>query len=237
MTPTDTTADDRHGEVLASPVLELRDVHLSFAAPGGPIKVLDGLDLTLARHEIVAVAGRSGSGKTTLITLVAGWEPADSGSITVLGASPGARPPAWADVALLPQSLGLLDELTVGENIALPLRLDPAHQAGDIDELMSALGIDHLADRLPSEISLGEQQRAALARAAMVRPRLLLADEPISHQNEEWARRSMLLLEGLAESGTSCLLATHNDVAFASAARVLEMRGARLEPLQPLEPS
>lgn len=211
-------------------LLELRDVHLSFASPAGPIKVLDGLDLALGPHEIVAVAGRSGSGKTTLITLVAGWESADRGSIAVLGEPPTANPPSWADVAILPQALGLLDELTVLENISLPLRLGSSDRAGDADELMRALGLDHLADRLPSEISLGEQQRAALARAAIVRPRLLLADEPISHQNEEWARRSMLILEGLAESGTSCLLATHNDVAFASAARVLEMRAGRLVP-------
>ena len=86
--------------------------------------------------------------------------------------------------------------------------------------------------RFPSEVSLGEQQRAALARAAVARPRLLLADEPISHQNEAWARTMMLLLDDLSDFGTACVLATHNEIAFATAHRVLELRDGQLHPLR-----
>ena len=93
---------------------------------------------------------------------------------------------------------------------------------------MARLGIAHLAGRYPSEVSLGEQQRAALARAAVVQPPLLVADEPISHQNREWAGIMMLVFGLLAAQGTACLLATHNEIAFEGANRVLELREGRL---------
>jgi putative ABC transport system ATP-binding protein len=214
----------------AERVLELRGVAKSFADAAGSRPVLRDVDLAVAAGEIVAVAGRSGSGKTTLLTIVAGLEPADAGTVAVLGAgSPDGRP--WTDLAILPQSLGLLDELTVAENIRLPGRLGEVPEPDDADDLMTRLGVDHLAERFPDEISLGEQQRVALARAAIVRPRLLLADEPISHQNQGWAEGMMTFLEVLAGAGTACLLATHNEIAFESASRVLELRDGQLDEL------
>jgi putative ABC transport system ATP-binding protein len=209
-------------------VLEVRGLEKAFAAASGVRKVLRGVDLTVARGEIVAVAGRSGSGKTTLLAIVAGLEASDAGTVELQGTGEGADP-SWADVALLPQSLGLLDELTVAENLGLPARLGAVHRGGDAAEVMDQLGIDHLADRFPDEVSLGEQQRVALARAAIVHPTLLLADEPISHQNRAWAEGMMTFLEVLAASGTACVLATHNEIAFESAGRVLELRDGRLE--------
>ena len=116
--------------------------------------VLDGVDLAVAAGEVVAMGGRSGSGKTTLLTIVAGWERPDAGMVALLG---GEVPPdglAWADLAILPQSLGLLDELTLGENVALPSRLGAVRPDEDLDPdvdgpdaLMRRLGLDHLADR------------------------------------------------------------------------------------------
>jgi putative ABC transport system ATP-binding protein len=209
-------------------VLALRGVDKAFPGPTGPRPVLSGLDLRVGAGEIVAVAGRSGSGKTTVLTLVAGLEQPDAGEVCVID---DRTPPAqrtWSEVAILPQSLGLLGELTVAENITLPLRLADVPQATDAGELMARLGIDHLAQRFTNEVSLGEQQRTALARAAIVRPRVLLADEPISHQNQAWASAMMHLVELLADTGTTCLLATHNEIAFESAHRVLELRDGRL---------
>jgi putative ABC transport system ATP-binding protein len=97
-------------------------------------------------------------------------------------------------------------------------------------DVMSRLGVDHLAGRYPREVSLGEQQRAALARAAVVRPRVLLADEPTMHQNRGWAESLMAMLADLAREGTACVLATHDAVALEAADRVLDVRGGRLEP-------
>lgn len=212
----------------AGTVLAMRGVRKGFATPTGPSVVLDGVDLTVGSGEVVAIAGRSGSGKTTLLTVLAGWEEPDAGTVELRDAAMGGRP--WHEVAVLPQSLGLLDELTIVENVALPLRLTPDAAAQDPAELMAELGVHHLADRYPNEVSLGEQQRAALARAAVVQPWLLVADEPISHQNREWAERMVQVLGRLAAGGTACVLATHNEIAFEGADRVFELRGGRLEP-------
>lgn len=210
--------------------IDLRGVWKSYRSPAGRVRVLDDLDLSIAPGEVVALAGRSGSGKTTLLTIVAGWDEPDAGTTTVLGAE-AARPHAWSDMAVLPQSLGLLGELTLAENIGLPLRLAGSADGGEnVGALMARLGIDELADRLPDEVSLGEQQRAALARATVVRPSVLLADEPIAHQNRTWAEGMMLVLADLAASGTTCLIATHNEVAFEAADRVLELHDGRLRP-------
>lgn len=211
-------------------VLELAGVVKSFTDPAGTRPVLTGVDLSVSRGEIVAVVGRSGSGKTTLLTLIAGLEEPDGGSVRLLDGRTPASALGWSDLAILPQSLGLLDELTIVENITLPLRLADVPRPADAGDLMVHLGIDHLGARFPTEVSLGEQQRAALARAAVVRPRLLLADEPISHQNQAWAKAMMVLLESLADTGTTCLLATHNEIAFEASSRILELRDGRLQP-------
>src|SRR3546814_670251 len=151
---------------MSEPVVELTGVTVSFGAGTAEARrVLDDLDLTVQRGEIVAVAGRSGSGKTTLLTLVTGLEAPDAGTISVLGRSDRLDELRWSDVALLPQSLGLLDELTIVENIALPLRLGTEQPGDDVAELMERLGIDHLADRFPAAVSPGAQQPPELGRA------------------------------------------------------------------------
>jgi putative ABC transport system ATP-binding protein len=220
------------------PVLSLQGVHKSFADPAGTFPVLQGVDLAVGRGEIVALVGRSGSGKTTLLTLAAGMEQPDAGCVRVLDGDIPAEGRPWSEVGVLPQSLGLLGELTVTENVTLPLRLGGGAPSGaDPVELMARLGVGALADRFPDEISLGEQQRTALARAAVVQPRLLLADEPISHQNVAWATVMMELLVDLAAAGTACLLATHNEVAFDAAHRVVELRDGRLRSRADRSPS
>jgi putative ABC transport system ATP-binding protein len=212
----------------AGPILRVAGVRKAFATPAGDVPVLAGVDLEVWPGEVVALAGRSGSGKTVLLTVVAGWESPDAGTVERPGDGPGAGRPAWHDLAVVPQSLGLLDELTVGENIDLPRRLD--HGRGDVAELAARLGLGHLVDRFPTEVSLGERQRAALARAAAVAPRLLVADEPIAHQNDAWAEAVMAVVSDLAERGTACLLATHNELAFRAADRVVQLVDGRIEP-------
>ena len=140
---------------------------------------------------------------------------------------------SWSDVAILPQTLGLLEELSIRENIGLPLRLRPG-LAGDggtkrVDGLLSLLGLDQLADRLPAEISIGEQQRTALARALVVKPALILADEPTGHQDEGWAKVVFKTLRAIARRGTTCLIATHNSEAVRFADRVLSIRDGMVE--------
>ena len=125
-----------------------------------------------------------------MLNLIGGWETVDTGVIEVFGDG-DARPTAmWKDVAVLPQRLGLLDELTIRENVEYPARLAGERPAAQerADRLLENLGLDALADRHPRETSIGEQQRSALARALVLSPRLLLVDEPTSHQDEVRAR-------------------------------------------------
>ena len=172
-------------------------------------------------------SGPSGSGKTTLLGLVAGWDQPDAGTVVVLDGTRAPGEQRWDELAILPQSLGLLEELTLLENVTLPLRLHDGPGA-DPAVLLGRLGIDHLRDRFPAEVSLGEQQPRGAGAAAIAKPQVLVADEPVAHQDRARAESMMALLRDLATEGTSCLLATHDDVAFAAADRVLHLYDGRL---------
>jgi putative ABC transport system ATP-binding protein len=139
------------------------------------------VSLIVSSSELIGLIGRSsGSGKTTLLNVVAGWKRPDAGSVKVAGRLVEGTPPSWSEIAVLPQRLGLMEGLTVRENLEYPARL--AGRLGEtrplIDRLVDSLGLSALQDRYPKETSVGEQQRAALARALVPAPQLLVADEP-----------------------------------------------------------
>lgn len=212
-------------------VLQVAGVTKAFGDQRRP--VLRAVDLDLRAGEVVALVGRSGSGKTTLLTIAAGLDAPDVGTVQIDGEPVGRGDVPWQRLAILPQALGLLDELTVAENVELPLRLLGRDGRTEVSSLLERLGLAHLADHLPGQVSLGEQQRTALARAVVARPRVLLADEPVSHQNDAWARAVVEVVAGLASTGTACLLATHDTVVGAMADRVLELRDGRLQDVAP----
>ncbi|MGX7828199.1 ABC transporter ATP-binding protein [Actinokineospora sp. 24-640] len=191
--------------------LTARGLTRAFAHPDGPLPVLRGVDLDVAAGEVVTVSGRSGSGKSALFAVLCGFDRPDTGTVTVCGRLVEAAPP-WRDCAVLPQALGLAAELTLAENVALPLRLSGA---ADVDarvtEILGELGIGALGERYPGEVSFGQQQRAALARAVVGRPAVLLADEPTAHLDHGSVPAVLGLLRRTAESGTAVLVATHHD--------------------------
>jgi len=210
--------------------LVVAGLHKSYRRGPETVRALRGVDLRVEAGALTVLLGRSGSGKTTLLNCVAGWEVPDRGSV-LLPEAPGAVTP-WQQLSVVPQRFGLLPELTLAENVALPVRLarlpDPA---GAARELLLALEIDRLADRLPDEVSLGEQQRTALARALVVRPRLLLADEPTGRLDEDLSVRVLTVLRELcAASGTAALVASHDAVAEEQAAQVVRLEDGALLP-------
>jgi ABC-type lipoprotein export system ATPase subunit len=196
------------------------------------VHALDGVDLRVAAGELVALVGPSGSGKSTLLALLCGWESADSGTLAFAGALAD-RPPAtlgWPELALVPQALGLVPDLSLADNVLLPARLrGRAAEAGErAAQLLADFGLSHLADRYPHQASLGEQQRVAVARALLLRPAVLLADEPTAHQDRANADVLLDAMTGLAREGSAVLIATHDEIAWSHADRVLSMRDGRL---------
>jgi putative ABC transport system ATP-binding protein len=218
------------------PVLvELHDIHKSYWRGPEEVHALRGVSLSLQARRVVALVGPSGSGKTTLLNLLCGWEHPDGGAILWQGRE--ARTMAdrpWRDLAVVPQDLGLLEELSIRENVELPLRLTGSlgpESRPRIQAMLDGFGLDQLADRSPTEVSLGEQQRTALARALVASPRLLLADEPTGHQDEGWGRVVMRSLRLAAREGTGCLVATHNPEAIKFVDEVVAIRDGLAHPV------
>ncbi|GLZ37279.1 ATP-binding cassette domain-containing protein [Actinokineospora sp. NBRC 105648] len=210
--------------------LAARGLTRAFDHPDGRVEVLRGVDLDVEPGEVVTVSGRSGSGKSALFAVLCGFDSPDSGTVEVCGA-PLAGVPAWRDCAVLPQALGLAQELTLAENVALPLRLSGQRQVTDrVADLLTELGIGTLGDRYPTEVSYGQQQRAALARAVSARPRVLLADEPTAHLDHGSVPAVLALLRRAAQDGTAVLVATHHDQVHRVADRRLALADGRIVP-------
>jgi ABC-type lipoprotein export system ATPase subunit len=196
------------------------------------VAALAGVDLQVDAGEFVALVGPSGSGKSTLLALLCGWEAADAGRLAYSGPLADRRPETfgWPDLALVPQALGLVADLSLADNVLLPARLRGALAAEDerARGLLADFGLGHLADRYPHQASLGEQQRVAVARALLLRPSVLLADEPTAHQDRDHADRLLDAVTEAARAGSAVLVATHDEQAWARADRVLSMRDGRV---------
>lgn len=215
--------------------------HLSFAYPHDP-PVLSDVSLEIGR-EVVALTGASGTGKTTLLMCLAGVLVPDSGSISVAGirldgAGPEERSRARRElIGLVFQYSELVAELTLQQNVALPLELLGESRGGALaaaHDLLDELGIAEVGRRFPGQVSGGQAQRAAVARALVHRPRVVLADEPTGSLDADNAERVLGLLLGAARRrGTAVLLVTHDAGVAAHADRVLDASSLSLRPTAP----
>jgi ABC-type lipoprotein export system ATPase subunit len=199
-------------------------------------RVLDEVDLDVAGGELVALLGRSGSGKSTLLHLLGGLDRPDAGTIELAGRSlTGVSDRALARIRLRSvgfvfQSFALVEELTAEDNVLLPTRLPgaPGGGAARAERLIDELGMRAVAARAPHELSGGEQQRIAIARALVNDPAVVLADEPTGNLDSSTSADVLELLRGLASDGRAVLLVTHEGDAAAAADRVLQLRDGRL---------
>ena len=207
-----------------SDALRADDVHKSYRRGREQVHALRGVSIEVHPGEVVALLGRSGSGKTTLLNCLLGWETPDQGSVAVPGAETPASAP-WRTIAVVPQRFGLLEELSLADNVALPARLAGlADPRGAALEVLETLRLGHLADRPPEEVSLGEQQRTALARALVVRPAFLVADEPTGRLDEDLSTYVLTTVRDVyAAAGTGVLVASHDPVVVAAADRVVRL--------------
>jgi putative ABC transport system ATP-binding protein len=217
-------------------LVKIRAVGKRYESAGPP--ALDGVDLSVAPGEAVAVMGPSGSGKSTLLNLVAGLDRPTEGRVEVAGTDlTGLSETALArfrrqHIGIVFQFFHLLDELTARDNVLLPAQLAgmPRKQAmARADELIDSLGLAARAKAYPATLSGGERQRVAVARALVNRPPLLLADEPTGAVDARAGDQITELLRDLNRGGQTVVLVTHDaTLAARCATRTIEVRDGKV---------
>jgi putative ABC transport system ATP-binding protein len=225
--PTSSSARARRSETIVS----LAGVHLNLRSEAGEVNVLRGVDLSIGAGETVSIVGPSGAGKSTLMMIVAGLEQASSGDVSVAGhdlAVLGEDALATFrrdNVGIVFQAFRLVPTMTALENVAIPLEL-----AGRADAFAAArdsleqVGLAHRLTHYPDQLSGGEQQRVAVARAFVAAPRLLLADEPTGNLDGTTGGAIIDLLFAMQEShGSTLVLITHDMELAARCGRVVHM--------------
>jgi putative ABC transport system ATP-binding protein len=219
--------------VIAAPppvIVELRDIGKSYRRGTQVIPVLEGISLSIAQGEFLALMGPSGSGKSTLLNLIAGLDQADRGSITVGGVDITALSEgelaAWraAHVGFVFQFYNLIPVLTALENVELPLVLTGLSRRERREHARTVLRLVGLEDRMdhaPRQLSGGQQQRVAVARALAADPTLIVADEPTGDLDRVSAEEVLVLMERLCrELGKTIIMVTHDPRAARRAARI-----------------
>lgn len=207
-----------------------------------PHPVLEGIDFALPQGSFHWLTGPSGAGKSSLLRLAHLETLPDSGVVEILGvnvarATRRQRAQLRQRIGFIPQDLRLLPELDVVDNVALPLRLAGAHDSStgmEVQAILEWLGLADKARNLPDELSGGERQRVAIARALVTRPSVLLADEPTNALAESQSWQLIEALQALSRSGTTVIVATHNESLLRSVPFPrIALRNGRLDTTSP----
>ena len=217
-------------------MIELDNLGMGYSLEQTQLKVLDGINLSVADGETVAIVGSSGSGKTTLLILLAGLEQPQSGEIKLDGITLNPLDAdALADLrrdrlGIIFQSFHLVQSLTALANVALPLEIAGKPNARDLArEMLDKVGLAQRQNHYPTQLSGGEQQRVAIARALVHKPKLVLADEPTGNLDTATGATIIdLLFELNADVGSTLVLVTHDDEVARRCQRVLHLHQGRL---------
>ncbi|HEX9741894.1 MAG TPA: ABC transporter ATP-binding protein [Nitrospiraceae bacterium] len=222
-------------------MISVKNLTMRLTAGGQAVTILDGVSLDIPAKQVVAIVGPSGSGKSTLLGLIAGLDKPTNGSIildgveiTALSESAMARYRRHT-IGYIFQSFHLIPTLTALENVAVPLELtgDPA-ASGRAAELLAVVGLRDRSGHYPVQLSGGEQQRVAVARAFACRPPILLADEPTGNLDSNTGRQVIDLLLSLnRDHGSTLVLVTHDVALAAHAERIVSLRDGRIESDKP----
>lgn len=222
---------------MAEPAIRMRDVSLVLGEGASRVEVLKKVNLEIAAGEATGIVGPSGSGKTTLLMVLAGLETVDSGEVTIAGTTiTGLSEDRIAafrgrNVGIVFQSFHLIPNMTALENVAVPLELAGRSDAFELARAeLAAVGLAERVTHYPGELSGGEQQRVAVARALAPGPRILIADEPTGNLDQTTGKQiADLLLSKSAERGTTLVLVTHDPSLAARCTRQVSMRSGRIE--------
>jgi putative ABC transport system ATP-binding protein len=221
----------------SEPAIELQDVQLSLGRGAARVHILKGISLAIGRGEAVGLVGPSGSGKSTLLMTMAGLERPDSGSITIDGQRlDGLDEDALARfrgarIGIVFQSFHLIPTMTALENVAIPLELAGTPDAfGIARRELESVGLGERLSHYPAQLSGGEQQRTALARALAPNPAILVADEPTGNLDEATGRSIIELMFALKrQRGATLVLVTHDPGLAALCDRRVQLRSGRIE--------
>lgn len=217
-------------------VLGLEEARLTLAGNAGPVEILKGITLSVARGESLGLVGPSGSGKSSLLMLMGGLERATSGRVSALGQDLTAMGEdalarfRRANMGIVFQSFHLIPTMTALENVAVPLELAGVADAFDrARQELSAMGLGQRLGHYPAELSGGEQQRVALARAAAPRPAIFLADEPTGNLDSGTGGAIMDLLFALRDRfGATLVLVTHAPELAERCDRIVRLADGRI---------
>ncbi|MFC1551003.1 ABC transporter ATP-binding protein [Candidatus Latescibacterota bacterium] len=218
-------------------MLEIKDLSKYYTGPDGIIHAVEDVAVSVGNGEFVAVQGPSGCGKTTLLLAAGGLLAPDSGTVLINGKDPYGMSPddralfRASKIGFVFQQFYLIPYLTVKENILAPsIALPDPDAPSRAEELMERFNITDRADHIPSELSTGERQRTALARAILNNQNLLLADEPTGNLDSENAGAVLRFFAEFAESGGSVLMVTHSEGASEFAHRSVHLERGKITP-------
>lgn len=219
------------------PVVELENVSLTLGQGASTVHVLKGLSLSVAAGETVGIVGPSGSGKSTLLMVLAGLETADSGTVKIAGELLNGKSEdevarfRGRTIGIVFQSFHLIPNMTALENVAVPLELAGHPDAFAIAEReLAAVGLSDRLTHYPGELSGGEQQRVAVARALAPEPQILVADEPTGNLDQATGRQvADLLFAKARERAMTLVLVTHDETLANRCGRQIAMRSGRIE--------
>jgi putative ABC transport system ATP-binding protein len=219
-------------------LIEFRQVHKVYESSAGKFTALKDIDLHIDRGEFVAIQGKSGSGKTTLINVLTGIDRPTNGEVLVnevqVHRLDEGQLASWRGqtLGIVFQFFQLLPALTVLENVRLPMdfcnRYAPGEREPRALELLEMVGIQHLAHQVPSQLSGGQQQSAAIARALANDPQIIVTDEPTGNLDSHTAEQVFELLHRLADSGKTVIMVTHDDELAARARRVVMLKDGEI---------
>jgi ABC-type lipoprotein export system ATPase subunit len=219
-------------------IIEIDGLTRHYKMGDAEVRAIDGIDLFVAKGELVALVGSSGSGKTTLLNLIAGLDTPTGGQIFIDGsdlATKDSRQLALHrrhTVGMVFQSFNLIPSMTAFENVQLPLILSSAplqERVPRTNDALESMGLKERRHHKPSQMSGGEQQRTAIARALVNRPKILLADEPTGNLDGRTSIEIMELLRSIHESGTTVILVTHNmPIAEQYCERIVQMNYGKI---------
>jgi len=228
---------DTLGHPSGGSAIALRAVNLSLGGGAARVHILRDIELNIRRGEAVALLGPSGSGKSTLLMVMTGLERADSGSVLVAGEDLSKLDEdalarfRGKNIGIVFQAFHLIPTMTALENVAVPLELAGIADARERARAeLAAVGLGARLDHYPAQLSGGEQQRVAVARALAPNPAILVADEPTGNLDEDTGKQIIdLLFAGHAQRGTTLVLVTHDTGLAARCGRVVRMRSGHVE--------